>query len=358
MTYTLPITSYPEPRSEFARLLFPGGVDMLKNRDAAGLKRHFDLADGLPSLEFAEAVWDALIELGQSLPEDDRPGPMRPWQGAAVRLFIQNSHASLQGARQGAGKTFVAALVIACHLLLGSSVSVAMPTYRQGTSILIRRVRLFMQLLAGPCGLKRTVCNVDETQWDNGARLSVLSTSPGGRRGTQGWTCRVMVIDESQDLKWDDLAWFMPLVALAMKQKRGRLLMLGVGAGDLAAPAMARHHPGYASLVLDDATISELDRMRRRQLPPGHPELMEDSWADFFAAERGLWDEDKYRQFYMCQAPGSGQRKVFDRVPEMVVTEAFPSGRGEVYPAASVEDKWMGLGTLTGAAPALPVVQQ
>jgi hypothetical protein len=330
-----------------ARLMFPGGLDRIRDKDAPALKEAFALDGDLPSLELAEAVWDALVELGGDLPEGDRPQPMRPWQGAALRLFIIHSHASLQGARQGAGKTFVAALVIACHLLLGSSVTVAMPTYRQAGSILVRRVRLFMQLLGPELHFKCTTCNQDETAWDNGARLSVLTTGSGGRRGTQGWTSRVVVIDESQDLKWEDLAWFMPLVALAMKQKRGRMLMLGVGASDLAAPAMARRHPGYASLVLDDATISELDRMRRAQLPPGHPELREDSWADFFAAERELWDEDKYRQFYMCQAPGSGQRKVFDRVPEMVDVDTFgTAGRMPAYGATLGKDGPLGASDL------------
>lgn len=371
MGYTLPFTAYPEPRTEQSRKFFPGGLDLIRNKDAPGLKDAFGLDGDLPNLELAEAVWDALVELGCGLPDGERPLPMRPWQGAALRLFILHSHASLQGARQGTGKTFVAALVIACHLLLGSSVTVAMPTYRQTGAILIRRVRLFMQLLEPVMGFKCTTANNHETAWDNGARLNVLSTGSGARRGTQGWTCRVMVIDESQDLKWEDLAWFMPLVAMAMKQKRGRLLMLGVGANDLAAPTLARRHPGYASLVLDDATIGELDRMRRAQLPPGHPELREDSWAEFFAAERELWDEDKYRQFYMCQAPGSGQRKVFDRVPGMVAAGASPvdlqaseashsgeRGRADVYSAMSVENRWSDVGALTGGAPALPVFSQ
>jgi hypothetical protein len=325
MSNTSTVTAAP---ADLQRALFPSGLGRLTNRSATDLHTEFHLDRGLPSLEFAGAVWDALVVLGSELPEHLRPLPPRPWQVASLQLLLEYSHASLQGARQGAGKTFVAALVVACHLLLGSSVTVAMPTYRQTEGILVRRALLFMELLAPHLGLTRLTCNRHEATWSNGARLMTLSTSTGGRRGTQGWTSRVVLIDESQDVKWRDLAWFMPLVAIAMKQRCGRFLLVGVGASDLAAPSQARQMPEYASLVLDDATISEIDRIWRAQLPPGSAELDEDSWAQFFSHERAICEEDFYRQFYMCQPPGSGQRKVFERVPEMVGVDTLGAADG------------------------------
>jgi len=322
------------------RLTADGYLDpRLRQATPQLLTERFGLQHALPSFAFAYAVWGALIRLGSERPDDQRPGPPRPWQLAELALFLDHSHASLQGARQGAGKTFVAALVIACHLLLGSSVTVSMPTYRQGSSILIRRVLLFMQLLETSAGLRRTTCNAHESAWDNGARLTALSTSAGGRRGTQGFTSRVVVIDESHELRWQHMSWFLPLVALAMKRGHGRLLLLGVGSDDDHAPARARDLPGYASLVLDDATLSQLDALHRAALPPGDPELDEMSWADFFAQEREVWDEEYYRQFYMCQAPGSGQRRIFERVPELVGlvggTDARACGnRPDTWPGA------------------------
>ncbi|MDQ3024175.1 MAG: terminase family protein [bacterium] len=297
----------------------PDALGRLGNKTPEQLAADFELSNSMPSHDFADTVWRALIQRGAELPEDIRPGPPRPWQSAALHLQLDFAYSSLQGARQGAGKTFVAALVIACHLLLGSSVTVAMPTYRQGSSILVRRVLLFMQLLEGLVQIKRTCCNKDESAWDNGARLTTLSTSSGGRRGTQGWTSRVVVIDESHEVAWRDMAWFMPLVALAMKRGCGRIMLLGVGADELKAPAQARLMPEYASLVLDDATLCEIDRQHRSRLPDGHPELLEQSWSDFFERERALWDEDYYRQFYQCESPGASRRKIFERVPEMAV---------------------------------------
>ena len=185
-----------------------------------------------------------------------------------------------------------------------------------------------MELLAPLMQMQRTRCNRNESCWDNGARLLTLSTSTGGRRGTQGYTCRVVVIDESHEVDWAHLAYFMPLIAMARKEGRGRMLLLGVGAEARKAPSRAREVPQYATLVLDAEMISQLDAEHRARLPDDHPELTEASWAQFFEGERDLWDEDLYRQFYECKSPGSSRRPIFDTVPALVGTPVRASAVG------------------------------
>lgn len=275
----------------------------------------------IPVLISVLIVHHLLMRYGKGLPEDDRPLPLRPWQPGMIKAALGSGfqYVVLELCRQAGGKTFVAALIITTFLLCGLRVFIALPTLRQGSRILMRRVDAFMSVLERPFKLRRAVKNELEKTWSNGAMLSVLSSNDAGVKSTQGYTYHLGVLDEAHEIAFKDLGYYTPLLLLAMKKGIG--LMLGLGPAGMKGVSMvevAKDKPAWKVLQANDEEIIRQDdehRAKLARLDPDHPELRERSWREQLAEEEANTDQATYDQFFRLIPVTAGSRYMFHEIP-------------------------------------------
>jgi hypothetical protein len=251
-----------------------------------------------PTEQTIYSVLALLCHYGRNLPDIHRPRPsLRPWQRIVLRVWITYARTGFEGARQGAGKTMLAALYLTCCLILNHTAGIGMPTLEQASSILMKRALLYMRVLEPLLGMRRTMDNVRHVTWEHGAELRAMSTNEAGFCSTQGYTVSVLFLDEAHELKWASIGYYTPLVNVAMKQGRGKIIILGP-AGPLDSAIERAKNSGYEIEVWNDEAISAMDDAWRAGLPAGHPELRELSWREVFEAEERGTDPITYNQFY------------------------------------------------------------
>ncbi|HYE70320.1 MAG TPA: hypothetical protein VD932_02230 [Aquabacterium sp.] len=273
------------------------------------------ISDGQPTLEMVQDIWGLIEKHGpRTLPAASQLKEPRPWQPPVIRTILNETYVSWQGARQGSGKSSIMALVIACDIVLGEPVAVALPSLKQGSRILLRRAAGFTGVLEPLLRMRRVVKGEQEKIWSNGGALFALSASEAGLEGTQGYTVKRVVIDESHEIPFKHLSYFFPLVSVAMQSHRGRFNMIGVGGDDESAPEAAKRDPDWATIITNDEAIIRMDDAWRATLPPGHPELAKMTWRELFAKAESKSTPELYDQFYRCKVVTHGARKIFDQV--------------------------------------------
>jgi hypothetical protein len=208
----------------------------------------------------------------------------RPWQPRIIEHVLRYPRTVIQGARQGTGKTSTLAKFIVACVLYELSVGVGMPTLRQGGRLILREVLRRIEPFQRGMGsaLRLQVRNSLEYVWANGGSLTALSTDEAARAGAQGYTFDVLIIDEGHETTPEaTLDVFAPLTDVAMMERRGRIVVIGVGGtpGSLIEQVKDR---GYAQLRIDDEEIV--------RLAP--------AWAEVFAQRKQEFSERQYRQMY------------------------------------------------------------
>jgi len=264
-----------------------------------------------------ERILRLLLAVTSNLPEDDRPGWWRPWQPQILSSLLAHPRVILQGCRQAAGKSYVAALWAAIYIICGYRVAIGMPSLRQSSRILLRRILLWMLCVEQVMGLKRRTNNVLEVEWNNGGGLMALSTNEAAEKGVQGYTCALLVIDEGHEAPNDMFGAYSPLPAIALKRGYGSILILGVG-GPQDTVIEAKKPAGYHLEFWDDERVLALDP----------------SWRDYFEQQKLELSQDEYDKNFRCLPVSAGQRRVFLQLVE----HAVPPGpvKPELYFAIDV----------------------
>ena len=244
-----------------------------------------------------EVILRLLIAATVNLPEADRPGWWRPWQPRIFEAFLTYSLMILQGCRQAVGKTFLAGLLAVVFILLGYRVCVVLPSLRQGSRILLRRILLWMLCLEKSFGLKRRVNNALEVEWTNGGALMALSSNEAAMAGVQGYTCALLIIDESHEAPDEMFASYAPLVAIAMKEGYGMILILGVGGAEDTV-IERKKAAGYHVEFWDDKRVAGMDP----------------DWLPYFTQQERELTPEGYDKNFRCLPVRAGTRLVFPQL--------------------------------------------
>lgn len=248
-----------------------------------------------------EMILRLLIDATQNLPEGEQPGWWRPWQPVIFESFLRFSLVILQGCRQAVGKTFLAGLLAVIYIVLGYRVVVGMPSLRQGSRILLERILRWMMCLEGVLGLKRRIDNALEVVWTNGGALMALSTNEAAAKGVQGYTCALLILDEGHETIDDLFATYSPLVAIAMKEGYGAIVILGVG-GTADSVIEKKKDAGYHVEFWDDCAVLQMDP----------------SWGPYFEQQKRELTADGYDKMYRCLPVSAGERYLFPQLLDAV----------------------------------------
>lgn len=256
-----------------------------------------------------EMILQLLIHTTRNLPEADRPGAWRPWQSRIIQSFINYPLVALQGCRQATGKTFLAAIWAICFILLGYRVEVGLPSLRQGSRILLRKIHLWMLCLERELGMRRDVKNTLEIEWDNGGGLMALSTNEQAERGVQGYTCSLQIIDEAHEALDDYFGNYSPHAAIALKEGYGSRILLGVGGIPASVMEHKKELPHYHLEFWDDDAILKMDP----------------SWEKYFQDQQLELTPEKYNQMFKLRKVTTGGRALFPNLLERApVMTQFP----------------------------------
>ena len=249
------------------------------------------------TLRGVERILRVLCALGKNLPETERPQWWRfgGWQEEITTAILDHEMVIIQGPRQATGKSYCVALVAVVFLILGYRVIVAMPSLRQGSRILLRRIESWMLVLEPAFGLRRTKDDALEKAWNNGAGLMALSTNEAAEKGVQGYTGALLIIDEAHEASMELYGAIRPLVSVALRAGYGKVLASGVG-GPLTSPIEQLKSTG-------DFYISFWDDERILARDP--------SWSGEFAAARRQLSPDDYDKYYRCLPSTAGIRLLF-----------------------------------------------
>lgn len=261
------------------------------------------------SLKAIEGLLLLLIKLTRHLPAGERPGYWRAWQARIFEALLEHERAIVQGCRQAVGKTYIAALLAVVYIILGYRVVIGMPSLRQSSRILLRRVLLWLSALERPLGLRRLINNQYEVEWNNGGALLALSTNEAAARGVQGYTCALLILDEGHETFDEYFGTYSPLVAIAMRDGYGAIVILGVG-GFADSVIERKKAAGYHLEFWPAARIVELD----------------ESWRIYFEQQKRELTSEAYDKYFNCLPVVAGGRYVFDRLV------AFADSAGQVEP--------------------------
>jgi hypothetical protein len=265
----------------------------------------------LPDERMFYDVLGLLLYYGRFLPREDRPGPLRVWQQLVLPSLIKDEYWLYEAARQAAGKSTISSIYLSADMILGNAWCVGMPTLEQASSIVLNRALSYMRVLEKPLRMRRTMDNVRHVKWEHGAQIRALSTNEAGIASSQGYTCRGVLIDEAHEMPFKSLGYFTPLIKVAMRERRGKLLVIGP-AGDLESMIENfKTRQDCACHIYNDEAISVLDDARRATLPSGHPELKWRSWREAFAQEEATTDPITYNQFYRLLPVTAGGLLIF-----------------------------------------------
>lgn len=267
-------------------------------------------ADLLRGVDFpwTERLLRVLIYLGQHLPEVDRPGWwIGSWQEKIFGTLLNYRKVILQGPRQATGKSYLAALLAVIYILLGFRVVVAMPSLRQGSRILLRRIKRWMEVLEPQFGLKRIKDDELEVEWQNGGGLMALSTNEAAGKGAQGYTCALLLIDEGHEAPQDMFGIYRALVKVAMRAGYGKIVILGVGGPADSLIEFQKTTGEYELEFWNDEKIIALDP----------------SWDAEFKADLAELSPEDYDKFNRCLPVRAGGRLVFGALPEKINLNAI-----------------------------------
>lgn len=244
-----------------------------------------------------EVILRLLIAATANLPEADRPGWWRPWQPRIFIAFLTYALVILQGCRQVVGKTFLASLLAVVYIVMGYRVIVVLPSLRQGSRILLRRILLWMLCLEPYLGMRRRVNNALEVEWNNGGGLMSLSSNEAATAGVQGYTGALLIIDEGHEAPDEMFSTYAPLVAIALKEGYGMILILGVGGAEDTV-IERKKDAGYHLEFYDDKAILAQD-----------PE-----WGPYFEQQELELTPDGYDKMFRCLPVRAGKRLVFPQL--------------------------------------------
>lgn len=230
--------------------------------------------------------------------------PWHPWQPAIIRHLFSASDTVLQGSRQVVGKSYTLSWALAGAVACGLRAVIGMPTLRQSSRILLRETaQRMLDIEARTRGFRRLTKGQLEVRWSNGGGLLALSTDEAGRRGAQGYTCDLLVIDEGHTTTREQtLDIFEPLLLVARLAGHGRLVIAGVGgAKDSLIETMKAPPAAFPALTLNDVALLKYK-----------PEL-----ASTFDRLRDTLTKDQYDQMIRCLPVAAGQRMLFGPIPEL-----------------------------------------
>lgn len=244
--------------------------------------------------------------------------------------MVRSSRIIVQGCRQAVGKSYVGAFIAALHIILGYKVVVAMPSLRQGSRILLRRILLWMLCLephvaiesigGGVAGmltaLERRVDNALEVEWNNGGGLMAISTNEQAAAGVQGYTCTCLLIDEGAETSTEYFPTYSSLPDIALKRGYGKIIILGVG-GPSESLIEVMKEKGYELEFWPDTAVVDLDP----------------SWTEHFRQKELELTPDGYDQMYRCLPVSAGMRYIFPQLTEYV----HSPGSGEVELIAGID---------------------
>lgn len=291
----------------------------MRTRSAQELAALFGKAPGdSPDVAMIHEVNALLHVYGRYLPMADQPPVLstRPWQRQGLASLCREPYWVYEAARQAGGKSTICSVYLAADLILANPWCVGMPTLEQASSIVLHRTQLYMKILEKPLGMRRRLDNVRHMAWEHGADIRALSTNEAGVFSSQGYTRRGVLIDEGHELPFSSLGYFTPLVLVAMKKRRGKMIVIGPAGTMDSTIERVKGLKNYHVEYWPDERIIEMDDARRATLPPGHPELKEQSWRERFAEEEETTDPATYNQFYRLIPVTSGGLLIFPNLRE------------------------------------------
>jgi hypothetical protein len=259
-----------------------------------------------------EGLIEELRAANESLPPDFRINDWRgSYQREACRQIVEGGQWwILQGPVQFTGKTFIGGLLACAYLLEGYGVIVALPTLRQGSRVLLRRISIWMKVLEKARDIKRERDNEGDKTWANGATLLALSSDESAKRGTQGYTVALVLVDEGHDaLPEVVIGPIFSRPSLAMAAGYGKIMVMGVGGSRKSLIVHCRIDQGQSKYfkrihltpkkIIEDAPVVTL------------PNGTQIDTAEAFERERLMNSDADYRKFYLCEDIEEGTRLIF-----------------------------------------------
>jgi hypothetical protein len=250
------------------------------------------------TFETIEGLITELRAANADLPPDFR---IQDWRGpyqreACKRIVEEGQWWILQGPVQWTGKTFIGGLLACAYLLEGYGVIVALPTLRQGSRVLLRRISIWMEVLEKARGIKRLRNNENDKAWENGAVLLALSSDESAKRGTQGYTVALVLVDEGHDaLPSVVIGPVFSRAELAIEAGYGKIMVMGVGGSKTSLIVHCRSLEDFRRILITTQRVADE--------VPG-------AGNAFARAKRQNSDMD-FRKFYLCEDIEEGTRLIF-----------------------------------------------
>ena len=224
--------------------------------------------------------------------------PDGPWQSAAERFVLDNRFTILQGPRQATGKSEIASNLITRHVVAGMPTVIGCATKSQSMRIITRRADRKCYNILEKAGLKRVVDNTGEFVYPHGGACLSLSASKSAKE-KEGYTAEFVVIDEGHNADEETMKFYMPFIARAMREGRGKIMVLGVGGHKHSLIESLKDKPGWQSM----------------KVTPEECVAHDERWQGVFDEFRATLTPSEYQQHIECLPVAAGTAFIFEDVP-------------------------------------------
>lgn len=274
------------------------------------------------------------------------------WQRRIMMRLIEHRFCRVKGPRQNSGKTWCIAVLSGFTICkFGMPWIIAMPTMRQGSRILVDRVKGMVDLyrLRHP-EMVADISNANymtwtSPDWEGFALLAVVSLHEGSRAGVQGYTAVGLIIDEGHECDRTIYDAVLPVLDVAAADEQSRVIVSGIGG-----------IPGWSLICIlgetpeqgsedEDRDVFELVHITVEEIGEESPKLKR-----FYAKKKLSEPPNVYRRNYDCEDFMEGGNTIF---PELAtgfpnlpmhqgrMTFGIDVGRTKCYTIVVAMREWM-----------------
>lgn len=244
------------------------------------------------------------------------------WQRRIMKALVESRFVRVKGPRQNSGKTWCIAVLSSFTICkFGMPWIIALPTMRQGSRIMVDRIKGFVDLyMLRHTEMKGDVKNANymtwtSSDWDGFALLAVVSLHEGSRAGVQGYTAVGLIIDEAHETDRVIYDAVLPVLDVAAADDQSRVIVSGIGG-----------IPGWSLICLlgerpesgeddEDRDSFDLVHITPEEISQDSPKL-----ARFFRKKQANETPDNWRKQYLCEDFMQGGNHIF---PELAA--GFPN---------------------------------